>query len=37
VIAQLRGIGTAELAAATSRNAVEALPRLGGWEERRVT
>jgi TatD DNase family protein len=28
VIAQLRGIGEAELAAATTRNAIEALPRL---------
>ena len=29
VVAQLRGIGAGELAQATARNAIEALPRLG--------
>ena len=31
VLAGLRGISVAELADATTRNAVEALPRLSGW------
>jgi TatD DNase family protein len=36
-MAQLRGIGAAELADATTRNAIDALPRLEGWRDRRAS